>query len=260
MKWFAGMLLIANIAVWFYGGQGEVVPEKNTIEGQLPRVSALEVVPPANRNDQSGQDLKSEVIEQPAITNDRGLAFDSRKEAPDSERQIPLVANQAEQTEVCIEIGWFEDEASARDAAGTLGVTDAIKRILAVERPRAPLHWVIIPPVPSRSEANQRYKEIRSIGIDASLVARGERENAISLGLFESRAAAERVFTRRKALGLNARLVTLPRNRISYALVFSAVLRSDTEAGRSLLGEFEARFDSVKFSACEGVATTDKTP
>ncbi|WP_152208473.1 SPOR domain-containing protein [Marinobacter changyiensis] len=260
MKWLAAMLLIANIALWFYGGQGTAVSTESQAEGRLPRVSALEVVPAANRNEQSGHDLKSDVVEQLVIANDRELSVDGRKEAPVSERQGVAVSNQAEQAEVCIEIGWFEDEAAARAAARTLGVTEVIKRILAVERPRAPFHWVIVPPVPSRSDANQLYREIRSMGIDAYLVAQGEQKNAISLGLFESRVAAERVLARRKAQELDAKLVTFPRNRISYALVFSAVLHSDTEAGKSLLGGYEGQFDSVKISECEGVATADKNP
>lgn len=258
MKWLAVMLLMANAALWFYGGQGRAVSTE--VEGRLPRVSTLEVVSAENANAMSGQAFQSEVEEKPVDISGQELSPDDRNETRDPDRLIPSVANQAEQAEVCIEIGWFEDEASAREAASTLGVTDSIKRILSVDRPREPFHWVIVPPARSRAEANQRYSEIRSMDIDAYLVAEGEQENSISLGLFESRAAAERVLARRKAQGLDAKLVTFPRNRISYALVFSAVLRSGAEAGESLLGGYESRFESVKFSECEGVATTDKTP
>jgi hypothetical protein len=236
MKWLAAMLFVANIALWFYGGHGAAVSREIKAEGQLPRVSGLEIASAENNNEGLDQSLE------------RGTQDPS------------WVRNDQEPSELCIEIGWFEDEASARDAASILGVTENIEHVRAVDRPQAPFHWVIVPPVPSRSEANQRYIEIQSMDIDAYLVAQGEQENAISLGLFESRAAAERVLERRKAQGLNAKLATFPRNRISYALVFSAVLRSGTEAGKLLLGGYKAQFESVKFSGCEGVATTAKSP
>lgn len=260
MKWLAVMLLVANIALWFYGGQGATVSAEIKVEGQLPRVSGLEIVPAENNSERSDPSLESEAEEPSLVKNDQEPSSDGRKGTPDPERDGLSGANPAEQSGLCIEIGWFEDEASARDAASILGVTESIKRIRTVDRPQAPFHWVIVPPASSRSDANQRYREIRSMDIDAYLVAQGEQENAISLGLFESRVAAERVLARRKAQGLDAKLVTFPRNRISYALVFSAVLRSGTEADKSLLGGYKAQFESVKFSECEGVATTDKNP
>lgn len=260
MKWLTVMLFVANIALWFYGGQGAAVSTEIKVEGRLPRVSGLEVVPAENNNERPDQSLESGAEEQSWVRNDQEPSIDGRKGAPDPERGGLSGANPAGLSEFCIEIGWFEDEASVRDAASILGVTENIERIRAVDHPQAPFHWVIVPPAPSRSDASQRYREIQSMDIDAYLVAQGEQENAISLGLFESRAAAERVLIRRKAQGLDAKLVTFPRNRISYALVFSAVLRSGTEAGKSLLGGYKAQFESVKFSECEGVATTDKNP
>ena len=261
MKWLALLLLIANIVLGFYGGPGAPVSSGVKGEGRLPRVSALKVLPAEDIEEGLGAGVSDEADAPPEVGSDPlepSLGISS--EVAEAKKPAGSETTQSGQIEACVEVGWFEDEASAREAANTLGVTENIKGIRAVDRPQAPFHWVIVPPASSRSEANRRYREIRSMDLDAYLVAQGEQENAISLGLFESRSAAERVLTRRKSQGLDAKLVTFPRNRISYALVFSAVLRSGAEAGRSLLGGYESRFESVKFSECEGVATTDKNP
>ncbi|MEX0604358.1 MAG: hypothetical protein WD623_12235 [Marinobacter sp.] len=262
MKWLAVILLVANIALWCFVSFGEPANGEVKAEGRLPRVSALQVVSVKNGNGGGGQDGVNGAEERSLAKDDRMPSGESSLGATESapEGAMFLGAMQVKDAELCIEIGWFEDETSARDAARDLDVAEDIKAIRAIDRPQAPFHWVIVPPASSRAAANQRYREIRSMGVDAYLVARGERENSISLGLFESLSAAERILARRKSQGLDAKLVTFPRNRISYALVFSAVLPSGAEAGESLPRGYESRFESVKFSECEGVATTDKNP
>ena len=68
-------------------------------------------------------------------------------------------------------------------------------------------YWVIEPPLGSRTQAVRRVRELKSQGIDCFVFTEGELENAISLGLFKRREAAERDLKRYEGIGLDARIV-----------------------------------------------------
>lgn len=89
---------------------------------------------------------------------------------------------------------------------------------------REPLHWVIIPPGQTRAERIRLFRELQRNGIDSYLVTQGDQANAISLGLFESRRAAESVLRRRRQAGIEAILTEYPRVREEF---FVAVLTDE---------------------------------
>lgn len=259
MKWLIFMLAGMNLALWLFLS-GERVPlTADGGGGRLPRVASLELDAEvsADREDRGlvagvqagkpGQDIgdgqATEVGDQPA-----------------TEIAVP---SSAVVSPVCLEVGWFDDASAAREAAEELSAFLAEEsgvRVREVERPADPYFWVIIPPAESRAAALEKFRELQARGIDSYLIREGERENAISLGLFGSRTAAERVLSRSQSRGLEAVLATFPRNKIGYSLVFEARPEPGSRELEEALAVLGSRFEEVKMNDCEGVATIQKTP
>lgn len=182
MRWFAVALILINGALWLYGDKLGPKPVAVVTERQaLPRVADLkplspEVEPEAARDDVT---LAEGEATQPAVD----------VEAPPEREAVPL--------SFCVRLGWFDSEQSARQAYRSLGRPGTDYDVAEEERELAPLHWVIIPPQPE-DRALDLFRDLQQRGIDSYLVTRGENKNAISLGLFESRQAAENVLAEKK--------------------------------------------------------------
>lgn len=220
MKWFAVLLALVNVGLWYFGAsQADSEPEAVAQgEGTLPRVATLKAasapVEPAHRP------------------------------PPDP---------------YCTRLGWFDNEAGARSAGKAMGLDDDRLAVEQQERALAPLHWVLIPPqAPERARAE--FREIQRRGIDSYLVTEGENSFAISLGLFESKTSAISVLEEKKRQNLNAILAIFPRNQISYVLVFKAGHLRNAEEIRAAEADYRQKFDLVEIGRCEGVATPENNP
>lgn len=168
----------------------------------------------------------------------------------DSSEQAPLPPTE------CVRVGWFDSREDATAFAERVGEHF---RIEERERELPPLNWVMIPPQP-REVALSQFRDLFSRGVESYVVTEGEYRNAISLGLFESRAAAESVLEEKKQQNLNVVLVNFPRNRIGYALVFDVEPARETEVVQAVEAESHSNFDFVEIYACEGVASPEKNP
>lgn len=250
MKRLALLLVVANLALWVFGTlmrPGSLPVGPDSAEGRLPRVAELELLSdPEMVTDQDA------VSEQGApIGAEIAVADDSitGPELPSPER-------------FCVRLGWFEAAEEAGEAAALIrGELDGREVTVTEEAsPLPPFFWVIIPPSASREAAQQRLTEIQRRGIDSFLVVEGEQANAISLGLFESREAAEQLLAQRNAENLHAVLALFPRNHISYALVFEASYVPGSQELLADQAEFSDRFELVEINGCESVATQKKTP
>lgn len=115
---------------------------------------------------------------------------------------------------VCMLVSGFRSEQDAKDWAQThhLDEVDNV-RLGARLVPDKPWHWVIIPPLPSRAAGLAKLRQLQAAGIDSYLVTEGEQQNAISLGLFESQRAAQRVLEGRRKAGMAAELTLFKRTR-----------------------------------------------
>ncbi|KPQ26621.1 MAG: hypothetical protein HLUCCX14_17645 [Marinobacter excellens HL-55] len=156
----------------------------------------------------------------------------------------------------CLRIGWFDSREEAASLAQQLNQEFSVQE---VERELSSLNWVMIPPQP-RDVALAQFRELYTQGVESYVVSEGEYRNAISLGLFESRAAAESVLEEKMRQNLNVVLVNFPRNRIGYALVLGVEPHRETEMVQAVEAESHGRFDFVEISACEGVASPEKNP
>lgn len=157
---------------------------------------------------------------------------------------------------ICLRVGWLEVRADAVRLGEELAEWFSVQEL---DRELSPLHWVMIPPQP-RDAALVQFRELYAQGVESYVVPDGEYRNAISLGLFESRAAAESVLREKIQQNLNVVLVNFPRNRIGYALVLGVEPHRETEMVQAVEAGNHGEFDFVEISACEGVASPEKNP
>ncbi|MFO8142333.1 MAG: hypothetical protein R6T87_10725 [Marinobacter sp.] len=156
----------------------------------------------------------------------------------------------------CLRMGWFD----AREDAARLGAKFTEQFLVQeVDRELPPLNWVMMPPQP-REVALAQFRDLYARGVESYVVSGGEYRNAISLGLFESRAAAETVFDEKIQQNPNVVLVNFPRNRVGYALVLGVEPHRETEMVQAVEAENPGGFDFIESNACEGVASPEKNP
>ena len=79
-------------------------------------------------------------------------------------------------------------------------------------------YWVLLPAQPSLEAAQALIDELQQRGIDSFVVGTGEYRNAVSLGFFHGRRAAEELEQRIRAQGFNPRLVLRYRQETQYWL------------------------------------------
>ncbi len=92
----------------------------------------------------------------------------------------------------CIELGPVAAAEAARAEEAVGGLADGLK-ISQRRVDEAGRWWVYLPPLPTRAAANQRIAELKSQGVDSSLINDDPVwRNAISLGVLGSEDAASR--------------------------------------------------------------------
>lgn len=157
---------------------------------------------------------------------------------------------------VCLTVGWFKSPAVAN------GIGRRANLEYRVESRKAslpPLHWVLVPPQ-RESDARAQADALRERGDDVYVVSQGQYKNAISLGVFESMEAANKLAAKKKSENLGVTLAKFPRNRIGYALAFKVESLRETEVLQAVEADFDGDFDFIERNACEGVATSEKNP
>lgn len=263
MKHVALLLLLVNVGLWFYFSStnpGQSADSPNREMGRLPRVSELVLMAPGEGVPETIPDVAGDGMAPIEEGGDDESGLYEPMGAPVANHPALIEVKQVES--FCVRLGWFESAEEAREAEAWLpgDIARGDIQIREIDRDLGAFHWVIIPPLPSEDEALALFREIQRRGIDSYLVTEGPQKNAISLGLFESRSAAEQVLAQRNAQNINAVLALFPRNHISYALVFEAAYVPGSQELVADQAEFSRRFDSVEISGCEGVATAEKNP
>jgi len=248
VRWLVLILLTANCFIWFAGDL--LVPDRDrmVVSAQtLPRVSTLKV-------DGSSADTDVSKVRTETVA---GMPVSTEGEQDQKEGRAEPVAVPVFPT--CVRLGWFETADQARAAYRSLGSPGDAHAVREEERALEPLHWIIIPPQPEE-QALRLFRDLQRRGIDSYLVTRGENRNAVSLGLFQSKAAAERVLEAKKRQNLNAVLAMFPRNQISYAIVFEVAGPVDTGDRDRRIDDYRDDFEMVEISPCEGIATPSENP
>ena len=116
-----------------------------------------------------------------------------------------------EQNPVCLLLGAFKEEVSAKQMQGRLQALDIQFKMLPFEVEGKPDYWVYIPPKATRKEAIKGLRALQLKKIDSYLITEGELANGISLGLFSEQSRAEKLYEKRKKQGFEVDLKEVPR-------------------------------------------------
>jgi hypothetical protein len=185
VKWIAGVLLLANLAI---GGYFLWVRDGNTL--------------------QSNQYIP---------LNADKIVLQSVHLADGYPRKPTEAAIAAASEQICVEWrGLLESDLDrGREAIKTL----AAQRVLSVEElPVNRMYWVIFPPLPTQASSEVKLRELKALKVQEALViSDGIWKNGISLGLFANEEAARRRLREIETAGISGlRLETKPKEGTAY--------------------------------------------
>jgi hypothetical protein len=185
VKWIAGVLLLANLAI---GGYFLWVRDGSTLQsGQYMPLNADKIV------------LQSVHL------------ADGYPSKPTE------AASAAAGEQICVEWrGLLESDLNrGREAIKAL----AAQRVLSVEElPVNRMYWVIFPPLPSQASSEVKLRELKALKVQEALVINdGIWKNGISLGLFANEEVARRRLREIETAGISGlRLETKPKEGTAY--------------------------------------------
>ncbi len=121
----------------------------------------------------------------------------------------------------CLSLGPFSDNeevAAAELRLGALGLEGKRRR---AEGQIWVGYWIFLPPTATRSEAETLMQALKNRGVgDVYVEPAGERENAVSLGVFSERGRAQRRFREIRELGFEPQIARRTRQGTVYWLDF----------------------------------------
>jgi len=126
-------------------------------------------------------------------------------------RRERSVDEPAEAAEVCMYLGGFDQEESAKLVAQRLITLDIQSRVQVVDAPAGLDYWVYLPPLASRQASLRQLKELQARKIDSYIITQGDLSNGISLGMFPRNESAESVIQRLREVGYEPQMRELPR-------------------------------------------------
>ncbi len=233
MKILLGLLLLLNLALFLLLGPYDT-------PGQLL---------PGGLGDRAGSGLTLVAEADPAqleVARDAPVATTGTDPARDSspgmitELPAPGPARPTQgRVAICYSLGTLQDRLLVERVLGELGAGGIEARVRSEER-RGDLsgYWVLLPARPTLEAAQGLIDELQQRGIDSFVVGTGEYRNAVSLGFFHGRRAAEELEARIRAEGYNPRLVLRYRQESQYWLdLDEAASERFTDATWARLGE-----------------------
>ena len=205
-------------------------------------------VPERNRqvHPASSRELEPVVTATPATV---GSGAQTAEQAAREERESSSAA-MAPSAAACVLVGEFETRDAVEDARRWLRSQGAeILAIASDSHETIKDHVVYIPPSQSRKSALRIVRELRSLGIrDVAVIPAGELRNAVSLGVYASRANVERRITSLRRLGYSvesAAYTTTEEERMTIRARLGA-------SGDALVDAWTAQFsgNSIRHADC----------
>ncbi|HWP94596.1 MAG TPA: SPOR domain-containing protein [Gammaproteobacteria bacterium] len=189
------LLLAANVAclAWLMTRRPPpVVPHTSSLAGR-PSLRLLDELEPAERAAR-------------AVNRDTPLAA-----PPAAEASMPI----------CAALGPYASEEMAAVAAARLRSFGVIPTVREQSGQIRTGYWVYLPPFPDRAAAERAVQELQAKGqADLYIVAAGEQENAVSLGLFSTAENADERAARIAQLGFRPRIAEHFREAAVYWVEF----------------------------------------
>jgi SPOR domain len=252
-KWIVGLLLLANLALfgWMRWGslltvdadavvvQAELNPDKIKLMGMQPVSAPAASSPPASPG------IALTLSPPPAIAVPSAPAAVPVVSAP-----VAIAPPAPPKGSSCAEWGEFsgDDLARAQQALAELKLGDRMTQRI-VEHDHG--YWVFIPPVKKRAEVEKKIAQLKERGVQDYFVVqeKGKWLNAVSLGVFKTREAAQKYL---ETLHARKVLSAVLGERMSK-LKFTVFAMKGLEAGTiDKLKAFQKDFpdSELKVSAC----------
>lgn len=128
---------------------------------------------------------------------------------------------------ICYALGPFEASPQAKPIADKLQDLGALTYIRKKKKRVASGYWVYIPQFDSWKEARKRVMELESQGMtDIFIMGRGRMKNAVSLGMFKNKAAADSRIEKLNKTGIS------PKVEVQYSLSEEFWIDIDIEHGK----------------------------
>lgn len=222
MRWIFLLLLVLNVFYYVWHQQ------------QAP-MRGIEVAP-----------LEQYRVQQKDI---RLLSESPGEIAPKSAEVSPATLN-----ETCMYLGSFDSIEEAETLRQRLAGLNIESVAQQEEAESGQDYWVYLPPLASRDASLRQLKELQARQIDSFLIAEGDLENGISLGIFPRRESAISVMERLVAAGYEPAMRELLRDQRSYWIRVSP--DSSRLLDGVLLGVLSVDFKDLRhdMKLCEPVA------
>ena len=129
----------------------------------------------------------------------------------------PKLVAAADEFNSCLGLGPFENVISVQGVAKRLKTFGYNIEMTAVDTHTGESDYrVVMPPLSSQREAFRKLRELKSRGIDSSIITKGLNVQGISLGVFASNGSAEDYRQELIGLGYEVLLDVLPRVNRGY--------------------------------------------
>lgn len=231
LRLLAIALVVANVAVFALNFEAGVYSDRERRRGgePYPDVPALQLAPeePARPEHTDPRDAAPAVPKTAAATAESGAAASP---APDAGQQTgaPPDTESAPRAGTCLRFGPLPDPADAKALKARFAASAKI-RLDEVEEITRRRYWIYLEPAPPESVA-RTLDELERLGVeDFFRIRDGSFENAVSLGVFSTRAAVDRRLAEISDTGYQP--VVVPRTeRASRWLVEATVTDEDAFA------------------------------
>ena len=177
--------------------------------------------------------------------------------APEPTAKEPVVDTPDSKSgaEVCYRLGPVLKQTDINGVQAWLDARGITATSHSTQQDKITLHWVYLPPLRTRAEAEEQANRMRKDGIeDIHILSRGKMSNAISLGVFNKRSSVKR---RLDQLGEKGYIATVgTRSRTKNITWFNAILSADTAFP---MPDFGKKFLSLKVEPTDCGSSPEKS-
>lgn len=186
----AGNVIFFISAGWISAGNARNLHEQAAVDtggpglvlvGERPRPSPSKSMPAADKTASPKKESRSAAGEQPARV---AMA----NPAPTEQGAKPPAKSKEAQ---CFIVGPYTQNLDATSAVMQLKERGLQAKMRSQQEQVAKGYWVYIPPLPNRDEAKNMMREMERNNIESFIVTKGNKTNAVSVGIYGELVAAE---------------------------------------------------------------------
>ena len=248
MRWVFWILVLCNVGLagWHFLAGGQAAPPQPDVAQSAPVAAGVK---PLKLWSELSADEKAVLA---------GGASGGGNTAADEKREPGADTAATPAGPLCDLVGPFADEVTAKQVIQRLRAVDVEPAMYMLDVTTGTDYWVHVGPFDTRREALDKLKKVQKSGIDSYLITNGPLANAVSLGMFSKREAAERLQAKRSKQGLNPQITALPHKVRQRWLVFKAAdaARVGADFWQGLARDFAGVVR--KESYCSDIASADE--